>query len=678
MATSLPDEIISEILAPVLRVPDEMFSDIKSEVSPFAGSSQSVCSLLVVCKPWLRVGTPMLYDTVILRSKAQAEALAITLNSGEDLGRFVKKVRLEGGLGKQVDKVFRCTPNVTDLFLSANIRSTDNVSGLVRGLPLINPKRLIFLDEGRWRWNICMATLIRGVAENMANWSNLTTLVLSTTSQQKRPRQEFFEAVCASQTLKFVSVGISWNDDDIVQLLNRIAEVPSLKVIGIRRGATYEDFHHTSMSFRLRSLVQVVDDCPQTPSPENKTVAACAVPGNDNPLPPMASAPQRIVESIWQCILFWAMDTGTDLSWDNDALWSRRMNSDRLRLMLVSKMFKRLALPYLYGYPVLSNPNSITKFSACINRNPVLGEHVRELKIWCAAVKKTKSQTFPNLSTILRRTRNLERLLARHFPMAWDTFNVLAKTAGWSLVEFRGFVLDWGTTKFGLSWVFNNLPNLQVFGWNSATGGRVPGPPADTNALSSLCFLELEANGLLPILWNAKLPLLSHVVLGPGVEIFTLFFMYRGPRITVLELHGDFNTPGGLSIFDLCPALLHLTLHWTGKEHSEESVFVPILSSPNPHQSLAKLIVQKKAQGHALTRETREWSQFFDAIVLEDFPALREIQIMYTKFQWPTTEHDISNSKWVKWSDILVQHNIRLLNSESLQWKSRFKGPRRP
>ncbi|KAJ7801061.1 hypothetical protein B0H14DRAFT_3490040 [Mycena olivaceomarginata] len=51
---SLPDEIISEILSPALKVPDEAFCD-TSNVSPFSNYSESTSAYLLVCKSWLQV-----------------------------------------------------------------------------------------------------------------------------------------------------------------------------------------------------------------------------------------------------------------------------------------------------------------------------------------------------------------------------------------------------------------------------------------------------------------------------------------------------------------------------------------------------------------------------------------------------------------------------------------------
>lgn len=97
MATaSLPDEILKEILCLVMSVPDKNFlhgnhGDEFFSGSPFARyGTVSTSALLLVCKAWLRVGTPLLYHTVVLRSTAQAQALELALAQTPQLGKFVR------------------------------------------------------------------------------------------------------------------------------------------------------------------------------------------------------------------------------------------------------------------------------------------------------------------------------------------------------------------------------------------------------------------------------------------------------------------------------------------------------------------------------------------------------------------------------------------------------------
>ncbi|KAK6996843.1 hypothetical protein R3P38DRAFT_3626103 [Favolaschia claudopus] len=141
----LPDEIISEILSPALTVPDERFAATE-RISPFATYSLSSSAYLLVCKAWLRVATPLLYRVVVLRSTSQANALEETLQDNPELGRFIKKLRVEGGYGPAMHTILQAAPNVQDLFVSLCIWSTDRTAGLRKGLALLNPRRVIIDD----------------------------------------------------------------------------------------------------------------------------------------------------------------------------------------------------------------------------------------------------------------------------------------------------------------------------------------------------------------------------------------------------------------------------------------------------------------------------------------------------------------------------------------------------
>jgi hypothetical protein len=170
--TELPDEIISEILCPGLKVSDEAFSDNVSRSSPFATYNESSSIVLLVCKRWLRVGTPLLYNVVVLRSKAQAKALSQVLSKNIDLGRWVKKLRVEGGYGVPMGTILRSSPNITDLFLSLAISGADSTSGLCDGLPSINPSRVILEDSKLFR-NKKVGNLLAALMACFSQWDKL-------------------------------------------------------------------------------------------------------------------------------------------------------------------------------------------------------------------------------------------------------------------------------------------------------------------------------------------------------------------------------------------------------------------------------------------------------------------------------------------------------------------------
>ncbi|KAJ7448518.1 hypothetical protein FB451DRAFT_762703, partial [Mycena latifolia] len=107
-ANNLPDEILSEILSPALKVSEHRFSD-TSPSSPFATYSGSSSAALLVSKARLRVSTPLLNNIVVIRLKAQAGALAATLQGEQNLGRFIKKLQVEGRFGAHMHQILKST-----------------------------------------------------------------------------------------------------------------------------------------------------------------------------------------------------------------------------------------------------------------------------------------------------------------------------------------------------------------------------------------------------------------------------------------------------------------------------------------------------------------------------------------------------------------------------------------
>ncbi|KAJ7063809.1 hypothetical protein C8F01DRAFT_1054711 [Mycena amicta] len=195
---SLPNELISEILSPVLRVPDALFSD-TSRVSPFADCALSSSNYLLVGKGWLRVGTPLLYHTVVIRSMDQARALARTFSENEDadLGRSVKKLRIESGYGTPMRVIFQNTRNLTDLYLSLYGAPPNTVDPTCKALRLISPTTLILggissfilqgpssfmregpstLSSGKSAESKLTAKLANGISAAIPGWKNLTTV----------------------------------------------------------------------------------------------------------------------------------------------------------------------------------------------------------------------------------------------------------------------------------------------------------------------------------------------------------------------------------------------------------------------------------------------------------------------------------------------------------------------
>lgn len=176
MAANLPDELISEILSPLLKHSDAAFSERSEKALLQPGYSSS--TYLLVCKSWLRVSTPLLYNVVILRTTAQAAALAKVLEAHPEIGVFIKKLRVEGGFGNAMHTILERSSNITDLFLSLLIYGTDSVKELCSGLALINPKRVILFDAAdprkeKPKKNKQVTQLLDALCLAVTKWNNL-------------------------------------------------------------------------------------------------------------------------------------------------------------------------------------------------------------------------------------------------------------------------------------------------------------------------------------------------------------------------------------------------------------------------------------------------------------------------------------------------------------------------
>ena len=88
---------------------------------PFDSSALSnpTC-LLLVCRRWARLGTPLLYEAAIVRTHTQLHALAAALHSAQFLGALVRRLRFEASCGAFLDRVVTRTPRLHTLALSLN------------------------------------------------------------------------------------------------------------------------------------------------------------------------------------------------------------------------------------------------------------------------------------------------------------------------------------------------------------------------------------------------------------------------------------------------------------------------------------------------------------------------------------------------------------------------------
>ncbi|KAJ7606642.1 hypothetical protein FB45DRAFT_438004 [Roridomyces roridus] len=318
----LPDEIISEVLSPALKVSDELFCD-TSPVSPFSSYSQSTSIYLLVCKDWLRVATPLLYHVVVLRSKSQANALQTAMKSNPDLGRFVKKLRLEGGYGAAMHTILKSAPNITDLFLTLSIWTPDSTIGLCKGLPLIDPHRVILVDGSftppknnkrrrceRLCWHASVLGRICGYSAIHMGPQMREGMLLSSYFYNI---PSFISKLCTTPSLKVLQFQNSFN---VERVINEDSKLQKL--------ARY------SWSETKDSPVELDISPPLNPR-----------------FVPMEFASKETRHVVWMRVLFFAMYV-EELRSPSFPCRPTSAHPSRLPILSVSKYFNRIGLPYLW------------------------------------------------------------------------------------------------------------------------------------------------------------------------------------------------------------------------------------------------------------------------------------------------------------------------------------------
>ncbi|KAJ6568642.1 hypothetical protein B0H19DRAFT_989151 [Mycena capillaripes] len=686
MADTLPDEIISEILAPALKVPEAMFSNL-SPKSPFAKYSVSSSMALLVCKAWLRVATPLLYNVVVLRSKAQCRALHAALYQNPDLGRFIKKLRVEGGFGTHMEYILKAAPNITDVFISLQIHSSDSSFGLAAGLPLIDPIRLIIFDDHDTPLkNKAVLQTIDSLTICAKKWTNLNTIVFPYL-RVPFAREAFILAMCTSSTLKTISFP-SFNGL-IIPLLIKIAALPTLEAVEIRTSLKPKSAAPPkSTDLRLNILLRW-EDTPvvQRVKPAYKLTARPPV---DPTFRPLRSTPQAIADKIWARILFFAMlalqpkPKNILMKKTNE----RQATAQRLRFLLVSKLFHRLALPYLYRYPIIGW-GSLPQFTRCLTNMPSLGAYVHELDL--RDVRHLDPDASARLASILRHTPHLKRLVGNGgVRMPFEGLHALAETASATLEELTGFIFQRCVDSD-----VNTSPNmllrftaLRTLAWH---GSHSPvstpffdagdaAAPAD--GLPALEFFSIKSAETLPVFSQMELPNLRRVSLQMRIDDPSRAFTATAALLTFLRVHGDklwtlrTNQPllNGVPALILCPNMSVFGCRVDFR--SDYDLGASALDPGFRHTYLTMLVLSRDASTHT-RREEEAWANIFRELekALPHFPALREVRALAC--EWPTTEHAISKSVWVQAAEHLLGRGIKLKDKGGVEWHPRLKAGRR-
>ncbi|KAJ7651224.1 hypothetical protein FB45DRAFT_820721 [Roridomyces roridus] len=670
----LPDEIVSEILSPALKVPEELFSD-TSEPSPFANFTPSTSSYLLVCKDWLRVGTPLLYNVVVLRSKAQANALAVFVQKNPEFGRFIKKLRVEGGFGQSMHAILKAAPNITDLFLSLRIWSSDNTSGLCKGLPLVNPNRVIVVDQ---YWGVHTLenkqneALRKTLISCVQSWSNLRVFGFPYGHSNSRA-QELSDALSQSQVH---TVQLNECFYDIPPFIHTLCRASSLKSLQFREVFRVERLKSTiEGNAQLRKVAQL----PKHTKPE--AIAEPDIAPSLNPhFVPMECATEEVRECVWKRVLFFAMYV-EELRSPEFPRRPSESHPSRLALLRVSRYFYRLGLPHLYDCVVVKsrNANSIRRL---LKRRPQLGSFVLRIfanysgTTWGTVGEEEVSKAIISLCHYARHLQVLE-LAPVDFAEARQTsvevLELSSRNAGRTLERLSISIEPDGILPQSMG-LFTPLRELSIGGERLQCAPDLALPPESFPSLEVLRLRTDTSGVLLGLFADLKLGSLRTFSLPPTIpdkNTLSRFFAAHGEKLLHLIAH----RVGHLPNLSECPNVLAIEILRDCNPGK--------LIADRPHPSLAKIIVSGMSAALSTIK-----------LDTATFPALREIQIRC--LEWPATtetydslttppiyfsahleypqcRREISMCKIIPFAESLLEQNIKVTSWEGKPWVPRLK-----
>ncbi|KAJ7106880.1 hypothetical protein C8R43DRAFT_1114319 [Mycena crocata] len=640
----LPDEIISEILSPALKVSDELFSD-ASDVSPFASFAPSTSAYLLVCKDWLRVATPLLYNVVVLRSKAQAAALQKVLRKNESFGRFIKKLRVEGGYGMAMHTILASAPNITDLHLSLSIWSSDSTEGLCKGLPLVNPHRVIVVDPilnlRKVVTNQHQTALSKALFRCIAEWDNLEIFGFPYPSTVEYFRwaeraKNLMQALAESKTLHTLLLSQVFG---IPQFFRPLLKIPALRVVHFQ--PPYDKIHHQRIIEGINSdpqlKVLVRYDMPED-SNDTGFQALDIAPSLNPAFVPMASASADVREFVWKRVFWFLLAKQLNPSRHTSSTVSR------VAVLLVSKCFNRLALPALYTDLQIRyyKSDAIVKQ---VQARPELGSSISSLDMPDLGETVNRS--------IISSANRLKKLVAKR--LSAELFELLGITAGSTLQELSATLQNVNIS--ASVFVFAHFTELRVCElWGFTT--RFTPTAAPDGVLARLHTLRFNSchesifdafSAMRQVsMVHSTLPALHTVHIDVVYTAAIKFLQAHGASILHAQLQSARLLPYSDSVFDVCRNLVDVHFH--------EDLALAHLTCKTPLESLAKITA------YSILGDP-------DAVDPTMFPSLREIQCR--AFKWPTTEREISKSKWVPIAETLLEKNIKLADSSGRHWVPR-------
>ncbi|KZV79166.1 hypothetical protein EXIGLDRAFT_846808 [Exidia glandulosa HHB12029] len=653
MASKLADELLKEILSPPLLVPDELFAD-TGDVSPFSKATYSAADVLLVCKRWMRVATPALYATVVIRSLAQAQALVFALKRSPDFGRYIKKLRLEGAFGQHLAVLATTAPNITDLCFSLAIYADSNVKGLLKLLAAVSPERVILTTApAKVIKNKGHAEVVRTLCDSIPQWTRLRAFSFSssliatrrwnvTTELQLYP--EIALALASSASLRTVHLRLPiYGSAD--PALENLASNQHVETYHISTGGEFSTVDALSIvPNEMRRRASVVDGWNSIRVPD---------PILSNPFySPMSDATDEVRTSIWTRILEYAVRAtyfrDTFPRWFDHQHYSE---INVLSVMRVSKEFQAMTVRILFRHVMIKSLHAYETAKRYFEQFQISAETVQTLSLGNVklAVSPLVSQFKGLRSASVHARSDLLALVGDASGATLEELTVVGYTAGnlpvSALAPFTHIVtLHWTTAM--------TLDNTTV-------------PSDQCVQLPRLHTIEQIHGNVFDGLAGCDIPSLEKVhIVSPVLEA-KRFFETHGHRVRSLVTH--YATRPWL---DGLVNLESIKINGSSFTRPDWSVF------EGGHATLRVLMLPWNPAQPGNRRADDHWQDFFDTFTSDIYPSLQEIRLTHVCEIWPANEREIKKSPWPEYAAGLAAEGIALLDYTGRAWRPRLSARR--
>ncbi|KAH8829355.1 hypothetical protein DL96DRAFT_1597782 [Flagelloscypha sp. PMI_526] len=717
----LPDEIVKEILDPLLRVSDDEFR-FKPVSAPFSKSLSS-SFLILVCKQWCRVGTPSLYHTVVLRSPPQAQALSLVLSKDTNqpkLGSYIRKLRLEGCYGAYLSKIFTATCNITHLFLDVHFPASTSVKALVNGLRTVSPKHLILDDnDNGWKMNKGIREVFSCVVQciESRSWSlDSVALPTNTCIAEFPPTSALVNALESASHLQ--TLYLDGNASKFAMQLENLQ-----KIVGIPTLATILVSRHVSQRAKEQVRAMLGADCIEKLSFRDMAWQNRSQFSRRQPLQYSKRLQSRadFPDDIVSLILRFTLCTDTQGS----SMFGR-FGWSALPVLLVCKRFRDIGEPLVYECPRMP---SVAKMSAFIDKvqNMTFEERsrIRHLRVNHGSDEMLGDPDFLGTTTAFQaKLQELLRLCPsvtvlsnpldnnwghHHVSLTDPTLAVLLRMHGDSLTELLGIDIPNHGDGAKLVDALQLMPYLKKLSMNSDPQFLMTAETAESSHIV-LENLEEISVGRRPFHWDrkrktvirhadrigllgwlvfARIPKLRHLALKNWDEAAVLF-LERHPQIEELTVP-DFSVRTSWSTafrtlydepctIDLLPNLRVLRAHSIGSSSNNgmSGVELCLLTQmEESHQRLELICIDSGSGSPYGLKNDDLYGAFFSTVPFDMLPKLR--RIIMEGCSWPTNQKQLTSKgkyshhrRWLVFWKEMKARSVWLTDSEGVSWTGRL------